>query len=63
MLPNPLCQQPRPVLAVSSRLIMIDSSRLKEASVVAVMNGDAGDDTTVNVTIHSSVAHAWLALG
>lgn len=29
---------------------MIECSRLKEARVVAVMNGEAGGDTTVNVS-------------
>lgn len=46
---NPPCQQQLPVLAPSSSPIMIECSRLKEASVVAVMNDDAGGDTTVNV--------------
>lgn len=36
MLPNPPRQQQWPVLAASSRPIMIECSRLKKASVVAV---------------------------
>lgn len=50
MVPNPPCQQRWPVLATSSRPIMIECSKLKEASVVPVMNGAAGGDTTVNVS-------------
>lgn len=38
------------MLAASSRPIMIECSRLKEASAVAVMNGEAGGDNTVNVS-------------
>ncbi len=57
MLPNPPCQQQRPVSAASSRPFMIECKRLKEASVVAVMNGKAGGDNTVNVSSKNLPPH------
>lgn len=60
MLPNPPSQQP--VLAASSRPFMIECSRLKEASAVAVMNGEAGGDTTFNVSSNNLQLMPRLAL-
>lgn len=57
MLPNPPCQQPWPVLTPSSRPIMIECGRLKEASVSAVMNGGTGGDNTVNVSSNNLPQH------
>lgn len=56
-LPNPPREQ-QPVLAASSRPIMIECGRLKEASVVAMMNGVAGGDTTVNLSSKNLPQHA-----
>lgn len=49
-------------LATSSRLIVIECTRLKQATVVAMVICEAGGDTAVDES-NEEFTTAWLALG
>lgn len=58
---NPPHQQRWPVFATSSRLIVIECSRLKQATVVAMMDWEAGGDTAVNASRKNLPQHGSCA--